>query len=71
MRRVEIKITCLFDGLVKTRRIETHLSESEYIGFDGDVFRIGQMYTVERWRVLKARVIDHGTIGKVKKLSEA
>lgn len=71
MRHVEIKLVCLFDGLVKTKHIEIHLPESEYIGFDGDVFRIGQMYTVERWRVLKAHVINHGVIGKVRKLSEA
>lgn len=71
MKHVEIKLTCLFEGLVRTRYIETHLPKCEYIGFDGDVFRIGQMYTIERWRVLKVRVIDHGTIRKVKQLDEA
>lgn len=55
MKHVEIKLTCLFDGLVRTRHIETYLPKSEYVGFDGDVFRIGQMFTVERWRVLKVQ----------------
>lgn len=71
MKHVEIKLTCLFDGLVRTRHIETHLPKSEYVGFDGDVFRIGQMFTVERWRVLKVQMIDHGVIGKVRRPSEA
>lgn len=71
MKHVEIKLTCLFDGLVRTRHIKTYLPKSEYVGFDGDVFRIGQMFTVERWRVLKVQIIDHGVIGKVRRLSEA
>lgn len=70
MKHVEIKLVCQFGGLVKIRYIDIHLPEGEYIGFDGPVFRVGQMYTIERYRVLKARIIDHGPIRKVRRLSE-
>lgn len=70
MKHIEVDLVLLINGLRRTKYIETHVPADSFVGMDGDVYRIGQIFTYRRDRVLSAKIIDERIVGKVRKLSE-
>lgn len=70
MKHIEVELVLLINGLRRTKYIETHVPADAFIGMDEDVYRIGQIFTYRRDRVLSARIINERVVGKVRKLNE-